>query len=177
MNKTNERGPSAYNTPYDEFPDDLSFFPPHMFLWISQIMLTILGGAVLISMVANNFLPKEIYWGGFAGGNLLAIYITACNARIAYGYVKWVTPIQVLCVLYIVAAIPNFFYEHALMALIPIVAAATALWITVSDKGALFLYHRVRLGEWRRDQLEKNKIRREVIRERKAQAKAKRRKN
>lgn len=44
MSKTKERGPSAYNTAYDEFPEDLGFFPPYMFLWLLQIMLMLMGG-------------------------------------------------------------------------------------------------------------------------------------
>lgn len=126
-------------------------------------------------MLARNFSPT-IPWASLAGGVFLAMYISTANFMIAYARIKWVIPLQALCIFYIIAAIPHFFYEYPIVAFIPIVAGAISLWITMSDQFRLFLYHRVKLGEWRRDQLEKNKVRREVIREQKAEAKARKQK-
>ena len=171
MGKKQKRGPSAYNTAYDEFPDDLSIFPPYMSLWIVQIMLMLAGGAILIVLTFHNFIsfsPVPVV----VTGVFISLYISTANFMIIYGYATWIIPLQVLSVIYTVAAIPHFFYEHPLLALIPFTAGALSMWITMSDQFRLLLYDRVKAGEWRRDQLEKNKIRREVLRERKAQAKA-----
>ena len=172
MGKQKKRGPSDYNTAYDEFPDDLSIFPPYMSLCLLEIMLMLAGGAGLTILTHTNFFPS-IPMLVVISGLFITFYISTANFMIAYGYAKWVVPLQVLCVIYIIGAIPHFFYEHPLLALIPFMAGALSLWITMSDQFRLLLYDRIKAGEWRRDQLEKNKIRREVIRERKAEAKAK----
>jgi hypothetical protein len=149
-----KRGPSAYNTPYDEFPDDLSLLPPYSWIFLLEIMLLMLGGAILTSMIADNYFPS-FHALGFIGIVFASFCISTPNFMIAYGYNKGVIPIQLLSLLYIVGAIPHFFFEYPLFSLIPMVSGILVFWITTTTKFKILVYDRKKMGIWRREQLEK----------------------
>jgi hypothetical protein len=169
-----KRGPSAYNTPYDELPEYFAIFSPYTWLWLLEILLLLLGGAILLVIITTAYLPfspKIYFLGVVIGGGSVSIL----NALLAYGYDKSVLFIQLLCLTYIMISLPNLFLIQPFMSLFPIFSAALVLWITTTQKFRVFVLHRVKMGAWRREQLEKNKVRREVIKERKAKEKAARR--
>ncbi len=175
MTEQKERGPSAYNTPYDELPEYFAVFSPYTWLWLVEILLMMIGGGVLVSITAANFFPS-VPVAGVIGVVMATICFSIPNAMLNYGYNRGVFLLQVLCAFYIVSAIPNFFFDYGWLALFPFIFGFLVFWITATEKFRVFVLHRVKMGEWRRDQLEKNKVRREVIRERKAEEKVKRKK-
>ena len=75
--------------------------------------------------------------------------------------------------IYIVGAAPQLFFDSSFLDLFPLVCGGLVLWITTTTKFQVFVLHRVKMGNWRREQLKKNVIRREVVRENKAKAKQK----
>jgi len=133
-----------------------------------------MGGGVLVSMSTANFFRQEPMLS-IVGILAITFCITTPNFMIAYGNGKGVAPLQLLCIFYVVAAISNFFFEHTFLALFPFTCGILAFWITTTTKFKILVYDRKKMGIWRREQLEKNKVRREVIKERKAKEKAVRR--
>ncbi len=176
MTEKKERGPSAYNTPYDELPEYFAVFSPYTWLWLIEIMLMLIGGTILVSLISDNFLPSMSPAFGFIMVVFGSLCISIPNFMLAYGYNQGVLILQLLCLIYIVGAVPHFFFDYPLFSLLPLFCGIFVLWIINTEKFKVFVFHRVKMGEWKRDQLEKNKVRREVIRERKAEEKMKRKK-
>ncbi len=174
MTKRKKRGPSAYNTPYDELPEYFAIFSPYTWLWLVEIMLMMLGGSLLVGMIADNFFPFAPIELEFLGLVLFSLAISTPNFMLAYGYSRGIIFLQLLAAIYVVASIPNFFFDYAWLALFPFICGSLVFWITTTEKFRVFVLHRMKMGEWKREQLEKNKVRREVIKERKAEEKARR---
>jgi len=170
MSSVKERGPSAYNTAYDELPEYFSIFPPHMWLFLVEIVLMMLGGAMLVAttvMVYFSFTP-EFYFFVLI---LFTGFMVVPNFMIVYGHAKGILYLRYLCVFYFVYSLVSVFLDFSYSALISIFVGLVVYWITTTQKFRLLAFQRIKMGEWRREQLEKNKIRRAVIKEQKQKEK------
>ena len=170
MSSSKERGPSAYNTALDELPEYFALFSPWMWVWLLEIMLMLVGGGALTTIVAFFYFPSnpEFYFFGIFAGTIL---ISIPNFMLVQGKEKGIFFLKILCLIYIIAATPNFFLEAPLISFIPIASGVLAYWITTTEKFRAFVLHRKKMTAWSREQLEKNKIRKQVIKERMAKQK------
>lgn len=165
-----KHGSSAYNTAYDELPEFFALFSPYTWLWIIEIVLMMLGGGMFVSIFGHGFImtnPKITYGMTI----VVTLLMSVPNLLVVYGLSIGVRLLRALCVFYILGAVIGFLLGDSILSVLLFISGFLVYWITVTEKFRIFMLHRVKVGVWRREQLEKNKIRREVIKEKKQKEK------
>ncbi len=166
---------TPYNIPYNEgqLPQYFAILSSYVWIIIVEILLMILGGALLLSIFTTNYFISSIE--AYLLGLVTVVFcISTPNFMLASGYSRGVLFLQLLCVVYIVASALHFLADTSLISLFPFLCGALSLWITTTIKFKVFVIHRIKIGEWRREQSNKDKRLREMVRSRKAKTMGKR---
>lgn len=156
-------GASAYNTALDELPENYSRYSPNMWLWLLQIMLMIFSTAIMV--LSLSVMYSSVKGLFFLIGLVLVLCICGINIALSYAKKSALLFLIFLCLLYIALPAYLVFNGGALFNLLPIFLASLVLLIIQTKKFEEFFSQRESMMEWRREQLEKNKVRRAVIKD------------
>jgi len=157
-----------------DLPEFFALFSPHTWLWLVEIFLTILGGAMLVFALHLFFelsSPLLLYISILL---ITVISLGVPNLLIVSGKnTLGIKYLQIISKLHIVIASLLLFQgvPIAYLSVVVIASALLVIWITRTIRFQVFALHRKKMADWGRERIKKNKAFRQAIKDKHRQTK------